>query len=665
MCDSSGKKRHSSGKKAREGGAAPPSSHLSLGGDAHRAETAQARVPENDLGRQYEEKVRPWMDLIDSLRALGVEQDLALPTIAVIGDQSSGKSSVLEALSGVALPRGSGIVTRCPLVLKLKKLKQDEEWRGKVSYMGTEKDILDPPKVEEEINRAQNFIAGDGLGIKDELISLEISSPCVPDLTLIDLPGITRVAVGNQPADIGAQIKRLIRKYIEKAETINLVVVPSNVDIATTEALSMAQEVDPDGDRTIGVLTKPDLVDRGTEDKVVEVVQNLVCNLKKGYMIVRCRGQQDIQEQLSLAEALQRERAFFEDHPHFRVLLEDGKATVPFLAERLSAELITHIRKSLPLLENQIKERHQKITEELQKYGRDVPEDENGKTIFLIEKITTFNQDITALGQGEENIDTNGTRLFAKLRRKFTSWSDVIEKHFRKGYDGLQSEVWKFESQHRGRELPGFVNYRTFEKIIKKHLKALEEPAVDMLHDVTDMVRKAFTGVSENNFTEFFNLHRTTKNKIEEIQLSQEAAAEKAIRVHFQMEQIVYCQDQAYRGALQKAREEEAEEEEERRSKVSLYAKNTAMAEILQHLNAYCQEVHNRMSTHIPLIIQYYVLQVFGQQLQSAMLQLLQDKEACAWLLKERSDTSEKRKFLKEQLARLGQARHKLAKFPG
>ncbi|EHA98071.1 Interferon-induced GTP-binding protein Mx2, partial [Heterocephalus glaber] len=617
--------------------------------------------PENNLCRQYEEKVRPCIDLIDSLRALGVEQDLALPAIAVIGDQSSVKSSVLEALSGVALPRGSGIVTRCPLVLKLKKLKQDEEWRGKVSYMGIEEGISDAFKVEEEINRAQNFIAGDGLAIKDELISLEISSPSVPDLTLIDLPGITRVAVGNQPADIGRQIKRLIMKYIEKSETINLVVVPSNVDIATTEALCMAQEVDPEGDRTIGVLTKPDLVDRGTEDKVVDVVKNLVCHLKKGYMIVKCRGQQDIQERLSLAEALQKEQAFFEDHPHFRVLLEDGKATVPCLAERLSAELITHICKSLPLLENQIKERHQEITEELQNYGPDIPQDENEKTIFLIEKINAFNQDIIALVQGEENVGTDGTRLFAKLRHQFTSWSSVIENHFRKGYDGLQSEVWKFENQHRGRELPGFVNYRTFEKIIKKQLQALEEPAVEMLHKVTEMVWKALTDVSEKNFTEFFNLHRTTKNKIEDIRSSQEEEAEKAIRVHFRMEQIIYCQDQAYRGALKKVREEGAEEEE--MNKVSRSSGNASIGEILQHLNAYRQEVHNRISTHIPLIIQYYILQMFGQQLQNTMLQLLQDKDACAWLLKERSDTSEKRKFLKERLARLGQARRELAKF--
>lgn len=625
----------------------------------------------NNLCSQYEEKVRPCIDLIDSLRALGVEQDLALPAIAVIGDQSSGKSSVLEALSGVALPRGSGIVTRCPLVLKLKKLNEGEEWRGKVTYDDIEVELSDPSEVEEAINKGQNFIAGIGLGISDKLISLDVSSPHVPDLTLIDLPGITRVAVGNQPADIGRQIKRLIRTYIQKQETINLVVVPSNVDIATTEALSMAQEVDPEGDRTIGILTKPDLVDRGTEDKVVDVVRNLVYHLKKGYMIVKCRGQQDIQERLSLTEALQNEQVFFKEHPHFSVLLEDGKATVPCLAERLTTELISHICKSLPLLENQIKESHQNASEELQKYGADIPEDDSEKTIFLIEKLNAFNQDITTIVQGEENVGEGECRLFTRLRKEFLLWSKEIEKNFQRGYDALYKEVQTFERQYRGRELPGFVNYKTFENIIRRQIKALEEPAIEMLHTVTEIVRAAFISVSEKNFSEFLNLHRTAKSKLEDIRLEQETEAEKSIRLHFQMEQIIYCQDQIYRGALQKVRAEEAEEEEKATkhrtisSSKSQDLQNSNMAEIFQHLNAYRQEAHNRISSHIPLIIQYFILKMFAEQLQKGMLQLLQDKDSCSWLLKEKSDTSEKRKFLKERLARLAQARRRLAKFPG
>ncbi|CAO2632549.1 Protein Mx1 [Lemmus lemmus] len=244
----------SSSQKANHKELTSASSYLEPHKYSDASKDSQAMDSVNNLCRQYEEKVRPCIDLIDSLRALGVEQDLALPAIAVIGDQSSGKSSVLEALSGVELPRGSGIITRCPLVLKLKQLKDGGEWKGKVTYRNTEVELSDPSKVEEEINKAQNFIAGKGLEISSELVSLDVSSPNVPDLTLIDLPGITRVAVGNQPIDIGHQIKELIKTYIKKQETINLVVVPSNVDIATTEALSMAQEVDPEGDRTIDMV---------------------------------------------------------------------------------------------------------------------------------------------------------------------------------------------------------------------------------------------------------------------------------------------------------------------------------------------------------------------------------------------------------------------------
>ncbi|XP_066226249.1 interferon-induced GTP-binding protein Mx1 isoform X2 [Saccopteryx leptura] len=640
----------------------------------HQLPNGNAEMPEknletheNSLCEQYEEKVRPCIDLIDSLRALGVEQDLALPAIAVIGDQSSGKSSVLEALSGVALPRGSGIVTRCPLVLKLRKVGDEDGWAAKVSYRDLEMNISSASEVEKEIRKAQDVIAGEGVGISHELISLEVSSPHIPDLTLIDLPGITRVAVGNQPADIGHQIKALIKKYICKNETINLVVVPSNVDIATTEALSMAQEVDPEGDRTIGILTKPDLVDRGTEDKVVDVVRNLIFHLKKGYMVVKCRGQQEIQDHVSLTEALSRERAFFEDHPYFRELLEEGRATIPCLADRLTTELIAHICKCLPLLENQIKTKQQTITEDLDKCGSDIPEDETEKMFFLIDKINTFNQDIRALVEGEEAVGEYNTRLFTRIRAEFCRWGTVIERNFKKGSEDMYKQMEKFENQYRGRELPGFVNYKTFEVIIREEIKTLEEPAMDMLNTVIEMVQLAFTDIAQKNFKEFFNLHRTCKSKIEDIRLEQEKEAVRVIRLHFQMEQIVYCQDQVYQNSLHKVREEETKEKNNTpKYQVPIHqSSNVSLDEICQHLMAYHKEATNRLSTHIPLIIQFFILQSYNQHLEKSMLQLLQDKEKYSWLLKEHSDTSDKRKFLKEQLVRLTKARRQLAKFPG
>uniref|UniRef100_A0A8C3HFZ1 Interferon-induced GTP-binding protein Mx1 n=1 Tax=Chrysemys picta bellii TaxID=8478 RepID=A0A8C3HFZ1_CHRPI len=600
------------------------------------------------LYNQYEEKIRPCIDLIDSLRALGVEKDLALPAIAVIGDQSSGKSSVLEALSGVALPRGSGITTRCPLVLRLKKL---QEWKGKISYRNIDEELHHPSAVDNEIRKAQNAIAGEGVGISQELISLEISSPNVPDLTLIDLPGIARVAVGNQPQDIGEQIKKLIKKFIAKQETINLVVVPSNVDIATTEALKMAQEVDPDGERTLGILTKPDLVDRGTESSVVDIVQNLVIHLRKGYMIVKCRGQQDIHDKLTLASAIQKERAFFEQHEHFRVLLDENKATIPILAEKLTTELVEHINKSLPALEEQINIQLQKATQELLKYGKGTPKAEDEKLFFLIDKIKLFNQDIVSSAVGEEKLFENEIRLFTKIRTEFQKWGKILDDSALTDRKTIQHEVCRFEEQYRGRELPGFTSYKTFEAIVRQRVMALEKPAIEMLKKVIGEFHLL------NHFEDFQNLNRAAKDRIEDISKKQSEEAETIIRIHFKMEQLVYCQDNVYRQDLKVIRKETPKE-----AANSLNPNHPAVKDMTYHLEAYFNSAGKRLSNQIPLIIQFYILQDFGDKLQNSMLQVLQEKEKLSFFLQERKDAADQRHFLSGRIYRLTQARLRLMK---
>ncbi|XP_075710742.1 interferon-induced GTP-binding protein Mx1-like [Rhinoderma darwinii] len=624
----------------------------------------------NYLYDTYEEKIRPCIDLIDSLRSLGVEKDLALPAIAVIGDQSSGKSSVLEALSGITLPRGSGIVTRCPLELKLIKGKRNSEWRGKISYLTINQELETPMEVEKEIMKAQDAMAGPGLGISSELISLEVVSPEVPDLTLIDLPGIARVAVGNQPRDIGDKIKKLIKKYIEKQETICLVVVPCNVDIATTEALEMARQVDPSGERTLGILTKPDLIDKGTEENVVNIVNNNVIHLKKGYMIVKCRGQQEIQDKLSLKEAIEKEKSFFEDHDFFCDLMTEEKATIPYLAQRLTSELVEHINRSLPTLEDQIKNKLQITKDELEKCGRGVPEDESERLSFLVEKIQQFNLDIAHVTQGEEFVSLNRTpKLFARVRTFFNTWQLELDESIMRFNSVLKDEIDEFEKLHRGRELPGFINYKTFEAIIKEKIENMEDPARDVLKTVTDIVRKTFSDIALSHFHNFNNLCKVTKTKIENLRQSQEDSADNLIKTQFLMERMVYSQDKCYRNELETVAKNNAPPSNPNQSmiqqKLVVDLLQCSVKEMTHHVEAYFKGAADRLANQIPLIIQFYILQEYGKQLQKEMLQLLQRREEHESILKESKDLTSTRNFLKQRIHRLSEAHKRLLRFPG
>ena len=216
------------------------------------------------------------------------QQMFELPQIVVVGSQSSGKSSVIEALVGRDfLPRGTGIVTRRPLVLQLirgmtrpKRLFRhacavteyynspnvaaessgEDQMYGTFVHTGTRK-FSDFTEIRKEIERETELVAPNK-GISSEPIILRIHAAHVLPLSLVDLPGVTKVPVGSQPKDIEQQVRRLVMQYITKPNTIILAVTPANVDPSTSDALQLAKDVDPEGTRTLGVITKLDLMDK-------------------------------------------------------------------------------------------------------------------------------------------------------------------------------------------------------------------------------------------------------------------------------------------------------------------------------------------------------------------------------------------------------------------
>ncbi|KAK9812130.1 hypothetical protein WJX73_009822 [Symbiochloris irregularis] len=165
------------------------------------------------MEQAFNDQVRPKLDAIHRIRPYLKDENVELPAIVVVGDQSAGKTSLLESLSRVNLPRGEEIVTRCPLQLQLRQGKQhasiryDNPQNPEKAYI---KEDIALERIAEEVRDATNILCGKEANIKNLLITLQVSRPDAPTLTLIDLPGIVRVRTGDQPDDIEDQVEKLI-----------------------------------------------------------------------------------------------------------------------------------------------------------------------------------------------------------------------------------------------------------------------------------------------------------------------------------------------------------------------------------------------------------------------------------------------------------------------
>lgn len=160
--------------------------------------------------------------------------------------------------------------------------------------------------MREEIARETDRLTGTNRNISAVPIYLKIHSRNVVELTLVDLPGLTKVAVGDQPEDIEVQIRDMVSSFVSKPSCLILAVTPANSDLANSDALQLARLVDPKGDRTIGVLTKLDLMDEGTD--ALQILQNKTYALKHGFVGVVNRSQRDIESNKDVHSAIAKER---------------------------------------------------------------------------------------------------------------------------------------------------------------------------------------------------------------------------------------------------------------------------------------------------------------------------------------------------------------------
>ena len=218
------------------------------------------------------------------LNTVGQSGALTLPSIVVIGSQSSGKSSVLEAIVGHEfLPKGSNMVTRRPIELTLVNTPDAKAEFGEFPALGLGK-ITDFSQIQRTLTDLNLAVPAE-VCVTDDPIQLSIYSPNVPDLSLIDLPGYIQVSGKDQPVELKQKISDLCDKYIQPPNVI-LAISAADVDLANSTALRASRRVDPRGQRTIGVITKMDLVD---PDRGAEVLTDKKYPLRLGYVGVVCK----------------------------------------------------------------------------------------------------------------------------------------------------------------------------------------------------------------------------------------------------------------------------------------------------------------------------------------------------------------------------------------
>ncbi|KAI8025037.1 Dynamin-related protein 4C [Camellia lanceoleosa] len=432
------------------------------------------------LTSSYNDHIRPLLDAVDKLRHLKVaEEGIQLPTIVVVGDQSAGKSSVLESLAGISLPRGQGICTRVPLIMRLQHHPNAQpdlylDFLGKIVP-------IDETHVAEAIKVATDVIAGNGKGISHTPLTLVVKKAGVPDLTMVDLPGITRVPVHGQPEDIYEQISRIIMEYIKREESIILNVLSATVDFPTCESIRMSQHVDKTGERTLAVVTK---VDRAPEGLLEKVTADDV-NIGLGYVCVRNRIGDESYEDARVEEA-----TLFQSHPLLSKISK-SMVGVPRLAQKLVQIQATMLAKCLPDIVRKINEKLNSDISELSRMPPNLSSVAEAMTAFM--RIIGLSMEslrkILSRGEFDEYPDDKNMHCTVRLAEMLNEYSEELQKsdENKSTENFLMDEIQVLE-ETKGIWLPNFLPRDTFLIILQRKVKEIANTPVDFVAKVWNYI---------------------------------------------------------------------------------------------------------------------------------------------------------------------------------
>jgi GTP-binding protein EngB required for normal cell division len=463
------------------------------------------------------------------------KNSIELPRIVVVGTQSSGKSSLLNGILRMdLLPMGSSMVTRCPIQLQMVSsndtpraefgIYDSGKWsvEKKINLSFPNPTSQEITQFHEEINIQTARRAGNSKNVSYKAILVKVFAKNIPNLSFIDLPGLTMTALTDrgQPRDIKEQVKKMIGSYISEERTIILAVMPARVDLEADPALEMIKEHDPEGKRTIGVMTKIDLMNTGTD--VINYLQNDVpadLSLKYGYFAVKNRSHSEM-EVMNISEGLTAEKKFFDNHLVYGSRNLGDRLGTHCLSDFLSDILVQHIRKCIPSILVEICRMDQQVDNIVSKLGPPLPENDTGKMSYLHVLLSDFCKEFTAVidrRSASHNVGRSIKDVLIDFRTELHDINPFVIEEYSDDY--IKNCIRNCEGNHMSFPLPSI---EVFEHCLrdrtKRPMSKLGDPAISCLGKVSDQINILIDNLlNRENFGRFPNLVNRIKTEVSQI----------------------------------------------------------------------------------------------------------------------------------------------------
>lgn len=429
-------------------------------------EVGDMKLPEIGLQTPEHEEV---LNIIDTLRSQGISQYIDLPQLIVCGDQSSGKSSVLEAISGLQFPTKDNLCTRFATELILRRAPAPSVTVTIIPDGGrTEKEAEQLSRFTSPSSSLDDFAgivkaAETAMGLdhlntvfSKDILRVELCGPTQPNLTLVDLPGIFWAGDKSQSDDDAALVQSMVKSYMEKSRSIILAVVSAKSDLAMQIITRMAREIDPQGQRTLGIITKPDLLHKGSDSEAafVKLAKNENIVFKLGWHVLKNRDFDT--RDASREERDAAEKAFFKGRV-WAAAIPKSQLGIGSLRPRLSGVLLGQIQVELPNLVRDVDHELQACKDRLQSLGspRNSVDEQRSYLLTASSKFVRLMRDSISGAYNDPFFGSSDSKVGYDKRLRAVSQNELLDFTERMRVCGHSQEIVEEKPEEPDAEGPG------------------------------------------------------------------------------------------------------------------------------------------------------------------------------------------------------------------